>query len=159
MRKEVLAVAESPASDAEKKQSEYLIQKIGAFSETQRRLQVANQPTATQIAQQNSGDTQSGDETPVGTGVDDDKAEYAMTYDAHGWLNEMVRDGGQSKNAFVLQDKNKKVLYHVQPAPGVNLHRYLKKKVGVIGRRGFHQQLQIPHVTADRVIVLDTKTR
>ena len=76
------------------------------------------------------------------------------TYDAYGWLDKLVRDSGNSPSTFVIKDDSGKITHHVSPAPGLNLHRYLRQKVGVIGQRGYHQQLRLDHVTVDRVVVL-----
>ena len=80
-------------------------------------------------------------------------------YDAYGTLNELVRDGGVAKSTFVLQDDTGRITHHVTPQPGVNLRRYLKQRVGIIGNRGFHQKLNLNHVAAERVISIDTLRR
>ena len=76
------------------------------------------------------------------------------TYDAFGWLDKLVRDSGNSPSTFVIKDDSGKITHHVSPVPGLNLHRYLRQKVGVIGQRGYHQQLRLDHVTGERVVVL-----
>ena len=81
------------------------------------------------------------------------------TYDAHGWLNQLVRDGGQSQSEYVLQDANGKITHHVRAIQGMNLHRYLKSYVGIIGQRGYHNRLKLDHVTAHRVIELQKPRR
>lgn len=81
------------------------------------------------------------------------------TYDAHGWLNKLVRNGGESESTFVLQDATGKVTHHVTPVPGLNLHRYLKTRIGIVGQRGYHQQLNLSHVTAHQVTSLDNQRR
>lgn len=80
-------------------------------------------------------------------------------YDAHGYLNELVRDGGVGPKTYVLQDETGKVTHHISAPPGVNLRTFLNQRVGIIGSRGFHQQLKLNHVTAERVIALDTLRR
>jgi hypothetical protein len=80
-------------------------------------------------------------------------------FDAHGWLNELVRDGGTGQTSFVLQDESGKITHVITPAPGVNLHRFLQSKVGLVGQKGFHKQFQLDHVTAERVVRLDTVRR
>lgn len=76
------------------------------------------------------------------------------TYDAHGWLNQMVSDGGQGSPSYVLQDANGKITHHVSPIQGMNMHRFLKSHVGIIGQRGYHKRLKLDHVTAHRVVEL-----
>jgi hypothetical protein len=80
-------------------------------------------------------------------------------YDAEGYLNELVRDGGLGRPTFVLQDETGRVTHHIDAPPGLNLRRYLNQRVGIIGSRGFHQQLQLNHVTAERIIALNTLRR
>jgi len=95
-----------------------------------------------------------GQTRPVGTSVDG-AIELNTTYDAHGWLNKMVRDGGSRESTFVLQDSSGKITHHVSPIPGLNLHRYLKSRVGIVGQRGYHNQLKLDHVTAHRIVELE----
>jgi hypothetical protein len=96
----------------------------------------------------------SGQGRPVGGGFDRD-SELNSTYDAHGWLNKMVRDGGNSQSTFVLQDATGRITHHVSPTPGLNLDRYLKSRVGIIGQRGYHSQLKLDHVTASQIVELE----
>ena len=90
---------------------------------------------------------------PVGTGVDT-QVEFGTTFDAYGWLNELVQNNGSSPATFVLQDDDGKITHHITGSPGLNLKRYLKSKIGVIGQRGYHQRLNLDHVTVDRVVQL-----
>jgi hypothetical protein len=94
----------------------------------------------------------------VGSGVATEALiSLSTTYDAMGWLNELVRDGGTSKSTYVLQDDNGKITHHLAPGPGLNLHGYLKSKIGVIGQRGYHNTLDLNHVTVERVVELEKK--
>ena len=93
---------------------------------------------------------------PVGTGVDS-SVDLGVTYDAFGWLSELTRQGGRMAPTYVLQDEDGKITHHISGAPGLNLRRYLKSKVGVMGRRGFHQQLNLNHVTAERIVELQKR--
>jgi len=79
------------------------------------------------------------------------------TYDAHGWLNQMVTDGGQGSPSYVLQDQHGKITHHISPVQGMNLHRFLKTEVGIIGQRGYHRRLGLDHVTAHRIVELPTR--
>ena len=89
----------------------------------------------------------------------DSNVKFGNNYDAHGWLNKLVRSKGSLQPTYVLEDDNGRILYHIAPSPGLNLNRYLKSRVGVIGRRGFHQELQLNHVTAERIVVIDSLRR
>lgn len=85
--------------------------------------------------------------------------DYSKTFDAYGWLNELVRDEGMGQTTYVLQDDNGKITHLVAATPGLNLHRYLKTKVGIVGQKGFHQQMKLDHVTAERIVSLETERR
>lgn len=76
-------------------------------------------------------------------------------YDAYGTLEELVRDGGLGQSTYVLRDESGKITHHVQATANLNLHRYLKKKIGIVGQRGFNQSTNLSHVTASRVIELN----
>lgn len=80
---------------------------------------------------------------------------FGTTYDAFGWLNELVRKQGELESEYVLQNRDGKITHHVIASPGLNLRRYLKSKVGIIGQRGYNHALNLDHVVADRVVVLD----
>ena len=75
-------------------------------------------------------------------------------FDATGWLNELKQGRGTEPSTYVLQDENGKIIYHVTPIPGLNLNRYLRKRVGVNGQLGFNQRLNLRHITIERVFPL-----
>ncbi len=78
-------------------------------------------------------------------------------HDATGWLKRLVNSGttGSLNSTYVLQDSTGKVTHHIAGSAGLNLNRYVDQKVGVIGgRRGYHQRLNLQHITADRIVVL-----
>lgn len=58
---------------------------------------------------------------------------------------------------FALVDGTGRIIQYVTPAPGVNLHRYRKLEVGLFGQRGFVPTLKTPHVTAQRIVVLERR--
>ena len=95
----------------------------------------------------------------TGPGPNHGPTSLLYNYDAYGILNELVRDGGTGPTAFVLQDETGRITHHIAAPPGVNLRLYLNQRVGIIGSRGYHQQLQLEHVTAERVIAIDSVRR
>lgn len=52
---------------------------------------------------------------------------------------------------YALVDLEGKVTCYVSPAPGVNLHYYVGREVGVTGIRGYQADQDTPHVTAKHV--------
>jgi hypothetical protein len=75
-------------------------------------------------------------------------------YDGSGWLMP-VHSQNRTAPLYALLNDDGKVLHYISPAPGLNLHRYLRQEVGIRGQRGYIEKLNTPHLTAERVIVLD----
>ena len=59
---------------------------------------------------------------------------------------------------YAILDDNGQVLEFVSPAPGLNLHRYLKKRVGVFGYQSYLPSLKTPHITVYRIVDLAAVT-
>ena len=75
-------------------------------------------------------------------------------FDGTGWLLP-VHSTQRSAPPYALLDRDGRIIQFVSPSPGLNLHRYLRKEIGVYGQRSFIPSLDKPHVTAQRVIELD----
>ncbi|MDA7950964.1 MAG: hypothetical protein MPJ24_05690 [Pirellulaceae bacterium] len=75
-------------------------------------------------------------------------------YDGTGWLMEVVSRTGQAAPQYALLDDEGRLLSYVSPAAGLNLSRYVKKNVGVIGAKGYIPTLKKTHLTAQRIILL-----
>lgn len=75
-------------------------------------------------------------------------------FDGTGWLLP-VHSTKRVAPPYALMDDSGHVLHYVSPAPGLNLHRYERKRVGIYGQRGQTQTLNAPHLTAHRVVDLD----
>jgi SH3-like domain-containing protein len=104
---------------------------------------------------------------PFGAGTPDSGAATVNTtvYDGRGWLVPVVsRKGRQFSPSnymppFALTDNDGNVLQFVTPAPGVNLHRYVKQEIGIFGQQRPLEHLTEPHVTASRIVMLDRHRR
>lgn len=84
------------------------------------------------------------------------RAAEEVRYDAQGWLKEVVsRQANKPPAPYAVVDGQGRPVCFVSPAPGLNLHRYLNRQVGLFGRRGWLAELQKPHLVAERVIELD----
>lgn len=70
-----------------------------------------------------------------------------------GWLMP-VHSSQKSVPKFTILDDQGRFLQFVSPAPGVNLRRYEKQRVGVIGPASYIPALDRPHITAQRVVPL-----
>ena len=167
---QAMAIKETSADSAEKLQVDRFLQKIKQCKRIRENYETAHVgarsgsssksglPAAGSNGSGSKGSNTRSSDQPVGSGVDQDLL-HSMSYDAYGWLNELVSNSAQNSRgnqpSYVLEDDNGRIIYHITPAPGLNLHRHLRSKVGVTGRRGYHRRLQLNHVTADRVVVLD----
>lgn len=81
-------------------------------------------------------------------------------YDAQGWLKPVVsRKSDKPVAPYAVVDAEGQPLCFVSPSPGLNLHRYENKQVGLYGRRGYLESLKKPHLVAERVIELDSRWR
>lgn len=74
----------------------------------------------------------------------------ATSFDAVGYLKELLIARGQARE-YVLQDDTGRSICHLAAQPGVNLQPYLDQKVGVIGIKGIHGRLNLPHVNVERI--------
>jgi hypothetical protein len=86
----------------------------------------------------------------VGSGVDTD-FELGARYDAVGWLTELVSEDRNNRPVYVLVDDRGQITHHLGRVPGLNLNRYLKSKIGVIGRRGYNNRMKMDHITAESI--------
>lgn len=95
--------------------------------------------------------SQFGSNVNIGSNTFGSRVQSNPQFDATGWLNELKQARGTDPSTYVLQDASGKIIYHVTPMPGLNLSRYLKKRIGVNGQLGFNQKLNLRHVTIERV--------
>lgn len=79
-------------------------------------------------------------------------------YDGSGWLVP-VHSTKQIAPPYALLDAEGNVIQYVSPEPGFNLHRYVRKQVGIYGQRGYIPSLNKQHLTAERIIELDRHVR
>jgi len=78
-------------------------------------------------------------------------------FDGTGWLLP-VHSTKRVAPPYALLDDQGKVLQYVTPSPGVNLHRFERKRVGVYGQKGNVATLNAPHLTAHRIVDLDRQS-
>jgi hypothetical protein len=87
----------------------------------------------------------------VGSDVAAPASDAATPYTAEGWLMP-VHSTKRVAPPFAVLDDDGRVRAYVTPAPGLNLRRYTKQYVGVIGNQRYVDALRAPHVTAERVV-------
>lgn len=74
-------------------------------------------------------------------------------FDGNGWLVP-VHSSQRVTPPYALLDAEGEVLFYVAPSPGLNLHRFLRKRVGIYGQRRGHPSVNQPVITAERVVDL-----
>jgi hypothetical protein len=79
-------------------------------------------------------------------------------FDGTGWLLP-VHSTKRVAPPYALLDDNGKVLQYVTPAPGLNLHRYERRRVGLYGQKAQTRSLNAPHLTAHRLVDLERHAR
>ena len=142
----------SPLQEDERESAQHLQEKIRKCREIQASYRATDSPEGSEP--RNPNDLITG--TPATpSGRPGTSPELLHQYDAFGYLNQLVMNDGMADPQFVIQDASGRITHHITPVPGLNLRRYLNQQVGVIGNRGFNQQFQLDHVTADLVVPVD----
>ncbi len=75
-------------------------------------------------------------------------------FDGVGQLSQVVSPKNGAPR-YALVDKAGDVQCYVTPAPGVNLHNYVGRKVGLTGARGYMPEQRSSHITARHVTPLE----
>lgn len=88
--------------------------------------------------------------SPAAGNLGSGAAPGATSFDAVGYLKELLVSRGQTRE-FVLQDDTGRSICHLAAQPGVNLQPFLDQKVGVMGIKGIHGRLNLPHVNVERI--------
>jgi hypothetical protein len=80
----------------------------------------------------------------------------ASRFDGVGRLTQVLARGPGNPQ-FALLDSEGQVAYYVSPSPGINLRRFLNQEVGINGTLGYLPDQRARHVTAQRVISVDSR--
>lgn len=164
LRSRVEAVIDSCRSTAQRERAREVLGKIVQFQDIKRRherlLSPRNtttelQPNPSLIAQSDSARAS----RLFGMGGRRDQSPSAeWPYDGAGWLMRVITSR-PGVPRYALTDQSGKILQFVSPAPGVNLRRFEREQIGIIGRRGYVPSLRRPHLTAERIVVLNRHLR
>lgn len=157
IREAATAIADSDAPLAARSEARQLLDKV-------EQLESINQRRSAAASEKAPGRLADAEESPAASreqpaSLADATATAANPrFDGTGWLKE-VHTSREDVPPYALIDRDGNILQFVTPAPGFNVHRYLDKELGVYGQRGFVQHLDKPHLTAQRVMVLDRHRR
>jgi hypothetical protein len=151
LRRRVESLVESGADPTSRGRARLVLAKIKKFEDA------FDRDPRTVAGGQRSTAGQAGSATttqPVSSSLADPR------YDAQGWLKPVVsRKSDKPIAPFAVVDAEGQPICFVSPSPGLNLHRYENKQVGLYGRRGYLEELKKPHLVVERVIELDGRWR
>jgi len=143
--------ADKLGSEEERTRAKSLLERIGEFEELQNRVVQATGDSP--IPEVRRSVAPANATTPGAV-----ERATGVRYDGSGWLVP-VHSTKRTAPPYALLDAEGDVLQYVSPTPGLNLHRYLRKQVGIFGQRGLQQPLKKPHLTAERVVDLGRHLR
>lgn len=147
LKQQVNALEQRAGTTIERAESRRLAEKIADFDElAKRRESLADwkpgRSTGGSSGEQLTADSASSTPSP-----------FAPKFDGQGKLLPVVTSNPKTPR-YALMDGDGKLIQYITPAPGLNLHRYLRKQIGVFGQTEFLPNLKAKHLTASRVVVI-----
>ena len=133
-------------TDEQRAQAKVVLDRIAEYETLQNRFAVAGESlplTRVAVSGQRTG--------AVGPPGWEDS--LLSRFDGSGWLVP-VHSTRRVAPPYALLDAEGEVLFYVAPSPGLNLHRSLRKRVGIYGQRTVHESLNKPLIAAERVVDL-----
>ena len=85
-------------------------------------------------------------------------ASLESTFAGHGWLIPVITSRADLPR-YALTDDQGQILQFVTAPPGLNLRRYLRQRVGIVGTPGDASTSNRPYLVANRVVLLDRHER
>ena len=158
LRMKIRSLSENGKSAIERAQARRLLKRVAEFEE----VRLRHEELASELLGPGSA---AGELNPVGKGVSSRPGRLATTrptfdprFDGSGWLMPVIT---QRTNVprYALTDDYGRILKFVTPSPGLNVRRYLRKQIGVSGTQQMLPDLNRPHLTAERITVLDRHRR
>jgi SH3-like domain-containing protein len=150
LRQDAEALLEQSDTTLHRGKARLLLENIKEFEKLQLNYAgIANPEADTLLTEPRSAST-----LPTAPGSSD----FDPRFDGRGWLLP-VHSSRQASPPYALLDQQGQILTFVSPAPGLNLHRYLRKEVGIFGQRSRAEFLNKPHLTADRIVDMERHRR
>jgi hypothetical protein len=151
LRQRVEAATASLTSDSEKARAGHLLRRIREFAELENRMVQAH----LDVGPVTAAGPLVASEAPASVAPE---SLSGTRYDGSGWLVS-VHSPTRTAPPYALLNAEGDVLQYVSPSPGLNLHRYERRQVGIYGQRNQLPSLSKPHLTAERIIDLDRHLR
>jgi SH3-like domain-containing protein len=146
LRDRIEAMQPRLKTDAQREHARSLLERIEEYETLQNRFAVAGENAPLSVFPVPAERT--GAVGPAGW-----EDSLLSRFDGSGWLVP-VHSTHRVAPPFALLDAEGEVLSYVAPSPGLNLHRFLRKRVGIYGQRLPHPSLNKPLLTAERVVDL-----
>ena len=147
LRKRVEAALAKLTVETEKASANDLLRRIREFEQLEDRLVQSGIGVAPNLATD-----------PRFTAATQLPAPVSARFDGTGWLVS-VHSPNRAAPPYALLNAEGEVLQYISPTPGLNLHRYARKQVGIYGQRSAPPALNKPHLTAERVVDLERHRR
>ncbi len=159
LREKAVAALGRSASDLDRGNARLLIEKIDSFDALKKKMELGSDaaPAEQELPSSAASDVTITQSAPDAA-VDLESNGITPRYDGEGWLVPVVPFDREAP-AYAIVDADGKIQQYLSPAPGLNLHRYLRREIGVYGRRGYIPSADVQHITAHRVVVLDRHRR
>lgn len=166
LRQRVEALSQQNASESQRSDIESISRRIAEFQTLQQRHQKSLEPTADEDREVGKhGITVAPKLLPAesaSTGAAADTMDVAPAsgetqdspFAAEGWLMP-VHSTKRVAPPFALLDDDGRVQAYVTPTPGLNLRRYVKKYVGIVGEKTYVASLRANHISAQRAVKQD----
>ena len=147
MRDEAQSLVDRGESTLERARAQRLLDQIEDFDSLKQRFVSLHGDPAAEVTE-TTAEADAGQAEPL---VD-------PRFDGTGWLFP-VYSRQRVAPPYALLDDEGRIVQFISPAPGLNLHRYLRKQIGVYGEKSFAAGVNKPHVVAHRVVDLDRHRR
>lgn len=147
LRDEAQALVERGESTLDRARAQRLLDQVEDFDSLKRRFVLLHGEQATEDPA-----------TPSQGNDADAEPLVAPRFDATGWLFP-VYSRERVAPPYALLDDEGRIVQFISPAPGLNLHRYLRKQIGVYGEKSIAPNVNKPHVVAHRVVDLERHRR
>lgn len=148
LKNQVNELEQRAGTTIQRAESRRLAEKIADFDELAKRRE--------NLASWKPARTDSGDNTASQLTADSVRTKpspFAPNFDGQGKLLPVITANPKTPK-YALMDADGKLIQYITPAPGLNLHRYLRKQIGVFGQTEFLPSLKAKHLTASRVVVI-----
>lgn len=152
------AIIDLSSTNDQRGKAQALLSRITQFRDIQRRHQNLVQGATQSLLESDDLANRVYSDLPITpappTATSHQSQTAGSAYDGTGWLMPIVTQH-PGLPRYALTDDNGNILQFVSPLPGLNLSNYERRRIAIIGRKGFVPRFNKVHLTAERIISLD----